>query len=148
MDGRIAMSLAGHEISGHATPGAAPRVVVVIEDEAIVLAGYQMLFESWDYHVVAAQSVEEALELLAEESRTPGFILADFRLRDGQTGIEAIEHLRGKFGADIPGVVVTGDTTVTVDGLRKALASGMPVLHKPVNGRQLQEILSRSFGST
>ena len=127
--------------------GTARRVVVVIEDEAIVLAGYQMMFESWDYHVVAAQTVEEAMETLAEESCSPGFILADFRLRDGQTGVEAIERLRQAFGDDIPGVVVTGDTTVTVEGLRKALASGMPELHKPVNGRQLHDILTRSFGT-
>ncbi len=146
-DGLIVMVLAGHEISEHPSTGAAQRVVVVIEDEAIVLAGYQMLFESWDYHVVAAQTVEEAIETLAEEANAPGFILADFRLRDGQTGVEAIDRLRQAFGLEIPGVVVTGDTTVTVEGLRKALASGMPVLHKPVNGRQLQDILTRSFGN-
>ena len=142
------MGLAGHEISGHPSTVGAQRVVVVIEDEAIVLAGYQMLFESWDYHVIAAQTVTEALEVLAEESCVPGFILADFRLRDGETGVDAIARLRGAFGAAIPGVVVTGDTTVTVDSLRKAVAAGMPVLHKPVNGRQLQDILDHSFGAS
>ena len=133
-------------MSGPPSTGAAQQVIVVIEDEAIVLAGYQMLFESWDYHVIAAQTVEEAIEVLAEEASAPGFILADFRLRDGQTGIEAIERLRQTYGPDIPGAVVTGDTTVTVDRLRHAMAAGMPVLHKPVNGRQLHDILSRSFG--
>jgi two-component system phosphate regulon response regulator PhoB len=125
---------------------AASGVVVVIEDEAIVLAGYQMLFESWDYHVVAAQSAEEALEQLAEEDVLPGFILADFRLRDGKTGPQAIEDLRARFGAHIPGAVVTGDTTVTADGLRHAQAAGIPVLHKPVNGNQLRDLLNRSLG--
>ena len=120
-------------------------VVVVIEDEAIVLAGYRMLFESWGYRVVAAQSVDEAEHLIATTG-TPGFILADYRLRDGKTGTEAIKHLRLRFGRDIPGVVVTGDTTVTVDGLRTAAAEGMPILHKPVNGRQLQDLLSRALG--
>ena len=144
-DGLIVMVLAGHEISEHPSTGAAQRVVVVIEDEAIVLAGYQMLFESWDYHVVAAQTVEEAIETLAEEANAPGFILADFRLRDGQTGIDAILHLRRAFGSDIPGALVTGDTAVTVGGLRQAMASGMPVLHKPVNGRQLHDVLTHAF---
>jgi CheY-like chemotaxis protein len=139
------MTLVSDGASGHASADLSTRVVVVVEDEAIVLAGYQMLFESWDYHVIAAQTVDEAIELLEEEALCPGFILADFRLRDGQTGLQAIERLRETFGADIPGVVVTGDTTVTVEGLRQAIASGMPVLHKPVNGRQLQDILARSF---
>ncbi|WP_039851840.1 response regulator [Magnetospirillum fulvum] len=119
--------------------------MVVIEDEAIVLAGYQMLFESWGYVVIAAQSADEALGMLEAGSMPPGFILADFRLRDGQTGTEAIERVRQAFGPDIPGVVVTGDTTVTVDRLRLAASEGMPILHKPVNGRQLQELLTRSF---
>ena len=141
----MAMALATDETSGSVSGGVPQRVVVVIEDEAIVLAGYQMLFESWDYHVIAAQTVAEAIETLEEECCSPGFILADFRLRDGETGLDAIQQLRQTFGGDIPGVVVTGDTTVTVEGLRLAVASGMPVLHKPVNGRQLQDILSRSF---
>jgi CheY-like chemotaxis protein len=42
-----------------------PPLVVVIEDEAIVLAGYQMLFESWGYRVIAAQSADEAVALIA-----------------------------------------------------------------------------------
>ncbi|CCG41676.1 Putative two-component response transcriptional regulator (CheY family) [Magnetospirillum molischianum DSM 120] len=121
--------------------------MVVIEDEAIVLAGYQMLFESWGYVVIAAQSADEALGMLEGGAIQPGFILADFRLRNGQTGTDAIERVRQAFGPDIPGVVVTGDTTVTVDRLRLAASEGMPILHKPVNGRQLQELLTRSFKS-
>lgn len=136
----IGSSIAG---SGDAAPGS--RVVVVIEDEAIVLAGYQMLFESWGYVVIAAQSADEALQLLASSVVPPGFILADFRLRDGQTGTDAIERVRQVFGGNIPGVVVTGDTTVTVERLRLAASEGMPILHKPVNGRQLQDMLNRSF---
>ena len=143
----MTMTLVSDGASGSASTDVSPRVVVVVEDEAIVLAGYEMLFESWDYHVIAAQTVDDAIELLTEEALTPGFILADFRLRDGQTGLQAIERLRETFGSDIPGVVVTGDTTVTVEGLRQAIASGMPVLHKPVNGRQLQDILARSFSN-
>jgi two-component system, OmpR family, phosphate regulon response regulator PhoB len=124
----------------------APALVVVIEDEAIVLAGYQMLFESWGYRVIAAQSVSEAVEQLEDEGEAPAFILSDFRLRDGQTGTEAIGLLRRSYGSAIPGAVVTGDTTITGEGLREAEATGTPILHKPVNGRQLQDILSRSLG--
>ncbi|CAA7615460.1 CheY-like receiver protein [Candidatus Terasakiella magnetica] len=127
--------------------GGAGALIVVIEDEAIVLAGYEMLFESWGYRVVAAQSAAEALAQLAQDHLCPNFILADFRLRDGKTGTDAISALRQTYGAEIPGVVVTGDTTVTVDGLRVAAAEGMTILHKPVNGRQLQEILDTSLGT-
>lgn len=124
--------------------GTAP-LIVVIEDEAIVLAGYQMLFESWGYRVVAAPSTEEALRLLRDGHHSPDFILADYRLKEGNTGTEAIQALRSAFGSGIPGVLVTGDTAV--DRLRHAAASGLPILHKPVNGRQLLDILQRSLGA-
>jgi CheY-like chemotaxis protein len=120
-------------------------LIVVIEDEAIVLAGYQMLFESWGYRVVAAPSTEDALRALREGDESPDFILADYRLKEGNTGTEAIQALRSAYGASIPGVLVTGDTAV--DRLRHAAASGLPILHKPVNGRQLLDILQRSLGA-
>jgi CheY-like chemotaxis protein len=120
-------------------------LIVVIEDEAIVLAGYQMLFESWGYRVIAAPSTEDALTQLRMAEETPDFILADYRLKEGNTGTEAIQTLRDTFGPAIPGVLVTGDTAV--DRLRHAAASGLPILHKPVNGRQLMDILQRSLGA-
>jgi len=121
---------------------AAP-LIVVIEDEAIVLAGYQMLFESWGYRVAAAQSTDEAMALLNDRAEAPRFILADYRLKEGRTGTEAIESVRDAYG-DIPAVLVTGDTAV--DRLRHAAASGLPILHKPVNGRQLLDLLRRTLG--
>lgn len=120
-------------------------LIVVIEDEAIVLAGYQMLFESWGYRVVAAPSAEDALQALKDNAFQPDFILADYRLKEGNTGTEAIQALRSAYGNSIPGVLVTGDTAV--DRLRHAAASGLPILHKPVNGRQLLDILQRSLGA-
>lgn len=126
-----------------ARSGASP-LIAVIEDEAIVLAGYKMLFESWGYRVVAAPSTEDAMAQLAELNQAPNFVLADYRLKDGNTGTDAIAQLRKAFGATIPGVLVTGDTAV--DRLRHAAASGLPILHKPVNGRQLLDILQRSIG--
>lgn len=119
-------------------------LLVVIEDETIVLAGYQMLFESWGFRVVAAPSGQEALENARAAGSPPDFILADYRLRDGRTGTEAIAMLREEFGADIPAMLVTGDTAV--DRLRNAAASGLPIIHKPVEGRALREILRKTLG--
>ena len=119
--------------------------IVVIDDEEIVLAGYQMLFESWNYRVIAASSGQEAVEMVRNSGCIPAFILADYRLKEGLTGIEAIEAVRNTFGVTIPSVLVTGDTAI--DRLRSASASGLLVLHKPVNGRQLQDLLRQTFSS-
>ncbi|WP_173979602.1 response regulator [Magnetospirillum sp. UT-4] len=119
-------------------------LIVVVEDEAIVLAGYQMLFESWGYRVIAAISADDALRQLDESEGRPGLILADLRLRDGCTGTDAIARVRAVCGIDVPGVLVTGDTAG--ERLNQAAALGLPILHKPVNGRHLQDLLQRTVG--
>lgn len=118
-------------------------MIAVVEDEAIVLVGYQMLFESWGYDVVAAGSADEAVEQLRQAEAPPDVIVADYRLKNGRTGVEAIRTIEEAFQASIPGILVTGDTGA--DRLREAAASGLPILHKPVNGAQLQELISRAI---
>lgn len=120
-------------------------LIAVVEDEAIVLVGYQMLFESWGYEVVAAGSADEALEQLQQGNRAPDVIVADYRLKNGRTGVDAIRSIQAAFRAAIPGILVTGDTGA--DRLREAAASGLPILHKPVNGRQLQDLIGRALAA-
>jgi len=120
-------------------------LVAVIEDEAIVLVGYQMLFESWGYAVVAASSAEDALRSLRVGGRAPDVVIADYRLKDGQNGVGAIRLIQDEFGTSIPAILVTGDTGA--ERLREAAASGLPVLHKPVNGTQLRDLLHRCLAT-
>lgn len=119
-------------------------MIAVVEDEAIVLVGYQMLFESWGYEVVAASSADEALDQLRNRQRAPDVIVADYRLKNGRTGVDAIRSIQAEFSAAIPGILVTGDTGA--DRLREAAASGLPILHKPVNGNQLHDLIERALG--
>lgn len=131
-DGMLAAAGVGH----------AP-LVAVIEDEAIVMIGYQMLFESWGYRVVAAGSADDVLASLPPEGSIPDVIIADYRLRDGQTGVAAIRTIQDAFSKAIPAILITGDTGA--ERLREAAASGLPILHKPVNGTQLRDLLLRSL---
>src|SRR5690606_7274433 len=54
----------------------------------------------------------------------PDAIIADYRLRDGRTGIQTIERVQRERGRTIPALIVTGDTAV--DRLRVVKASGYP----------------------
>ena len=115
-------------------------LVAVVEDEALVLAGYEMLFESWGYQVVGATSVAEAVGKLRATAQVPDIIIADYRLKDGETGVDAIHAIRGLCGRAIPSILVTGDTAT--DRVRQAVTGGLPILHKPVNSVQLQALLT------
>ena len=122
-----------------ATEGTADAIglrVLVIDDEAGVRDAMALLLGDWGYRVTLASSVGEALSLLRE---APQAIVADYRLRDERTGAEAIAQVRETWGANIPALIVTGDTAP--DRLREASASGHPVLHKPVAAARLRAFL-------
>ncbi len=114
--------------------------VVVIDDEQAVREGTQAVLESWGCEVILAGSEEEAVEKL-KDCVPPHIIIADYRLREGKTGAQAIERLRVEFGKDIPALIITGDTDP--ERLREAQASGHALMHKPVQPAKLRAYLRR-----
>jgi len=119
------------------------RVVVLIDDEPIVLKGLSLVLQSWGYQVLAATSEAEAMEQLAAIETPPSVIVADYRLREGHTGTEAVAHIRDYFSVPIPSIIITGDTAP--ERLREAEASGLSILHKPVQPPALREILRETL---
>ncbi|MEO6291058.1 MAG: ATP-binding protein, partial [Burkholderiaceae bacterium] len=107
--------------------------VLVIDDDETVRSGMLHLLRDWGCECVAAESLEEALELARKQA--PDLVISDYRLREQCTGIDAIAALRGLLGKDLPALLITGDTAS--DRLWEARASGIPLLHKPVSPSQL-----------
>ncbi|MDQ2103611.1 PAS domain S-box protein [Azospirillum isscasi] len=114
-------------------------LVVVIDDEAIVLLSLRTLLEQWGYEVVAAVSGEEAVDLLHGLGRMPDLIIADYRLREGRTGVEAIRDIHGVCGVRIPAVVLTGDTAP--ERITEIRGAGFRLVHKPITPHILRELL-------
>ena len=117
--------------------------MVIIDDEASVLKALHLILEAWGFDVLAASSEDEAVALLEQQKRLPNAIVADYRLRNGRTGTEAIRHIRDLFDSPIPSIIITGDTAP--ERLREAEASGLSILHKPVQPPQLQLLLKETM---
>ena len=114
--------------------------VLIVEDDAIVLAGMTMMVESWGYTVTAASSGDAALAALAAAGAAPDVVIADYRLPEGKTGVEAIAALRQRYGAGLTAFLVTGDTSPDV--LRDVQKRHkLRVLHKPVAAETLRAAL-------
>jgi signal transduction histidine kinase/ActR/RegA family two-component response regulator len=111
--------------------------VLVIDDDDSVRTGMLCLLRKWGCDCEAVGSIDEALALA--QSRPPGLVISDFRLRDRRTGIEAIAALRTTLDKQLPALLITGDTAPL--RLREAQASGIPMLHKPVSPDQLYQKL-------
>jgi two-component system, sensor histidine kinase len=111
-------------------------LVLVIDDEVAIQEAIQSLLPSWGYEVIAAGSIEEMLQYTASLTKPPDLIISDYRLRGGEDGIAAIQRLQSEFNADIPGMLITGDTAP--DRLAEAQESGFVLLHKPVPNSKLR----------
>jgi CheY-like chemotaxis protein len=114
--------------------------MLVIEDDASVRTGLQVLVEGWGYETVAAASGEEALVIGAEQGWRFDAILADYRLGPGLTGIATAEEIHARSGRRRPTLVVTGDTAP--ERIAEIHASGFEILHKPVGAEQLRRKLA------
>lgn len=115
-------------------------LVLVIDDELAIREATQIMLQDWGCEPVLADSAESALDVIAQTGRSPEVIIADYRLRNSKTGVEAIETLHAKYGRDIPAIIITGDTAP--DRLREAEASGYHLLHKPLAPARLRALLS------
>jgi signal transduction histidine kinase len=117
------------------------KLIVVIDDDALVLDSVCGILRSWGCRAVPAASDTAAARRLRELGEQPDVIICDFRLADGKTGIEAIESLCAGLGVAVPAFLVSGDTAP--ERLREASASGYRLLHKPVAPITLRAQLNR-----
>jgi signal transduction histidine kinase/CheY-like chemotaxis protein len=119
----------------------ASRFILVIDDEVEIQEGMKALLTGWGHSVVSASSCAEMLEYATAFITTPNLIISDYRLRNGEDGIVAIERLRSEFNSDIPAILITGDTAP--DRIRDAVISDCFLMHKPVSDNRLRESIAR-----
>lgn len=116
------------------------RVVLCIDDDAMQLEALGMLFGQWDMHVLSAVSGTSACEALDASTKVPDLVIADFRLREGETGVDAIRAVSRRLGKPVPAIVLTGDTEPA--RIAEAAASGHGLLHKPVSPSVLRQAIN------
>lgn len=132
--------------SATAAPAAHPSpagfklgVVLVIEDEALVRRGLCAMLQAWGYTAIGAESGAEAVAELTRNQICPDIILADYRLRNGEVGPDAIAMVYVHCGHAIPAVIVTGDTAP--ERIREAQARNFRLLHKPIGVNDLRQLV-------
>ena len=122
------------------------RLALLIDDDTIVLMSLRTLLEEWGYDTLISGSPDQAVAIVAEAGRRPDVIVADYRLRAGRNGCEAIMDVRNELGLEIPGIILTGETGA--ECARDIARYGLGMIHKPVMPSQLWAVLQRLLGST
>jgi two-component system, sensor histidine kinase len=130
------------QVSGTALTGLRTSdVVIVIDDNVAIQLAMQALLGAWGCQVYVAANPAALMPQLMGLQAAPALLLCDARLRDGEDGINAIAEIREAFNLDVPAILISGDTGP--ERLREAVASGLPLLHKPVTQAHLREAIAR-----
>lgn len=117
------------------------RTILVVEDDAMVLMGLQMILETWGMEVLPAEDMAQVLKRL--EHGRPDLILSDLRLRAGLTGFEVVERVREVVGRPVPAIILTGETgkAELAEGQRRHLT----FLHKPIQADPLRAAIDAAM---
>lgn len=110
--------------------------VLLVDDDALVLAGTQSILGAWGCKVCAVATLREAREQCAVQ--VFDLVICDHRLPDG-SGLELIAWLEADCSGRISAILVSGDTALEV--LQQVMASGHQLLHKPVRPAKLRSLM-------
>jgi two-component system, sensor histidine kinase len=116
-------------------------VVVVIDDDGNISDAMKALLEECGCLAIVGEDLDVVSGLLSSSTLKPQAILADYRLKNGLTGIEAIVRLRATYG-DVPAALVTGEMNIAA--LQELDPPPYQVLRKPLDPSAIRAVL-RSF---
>jgi Na+/proline symporter/signal transduction histidine kinase len=110
--------------------------VLCLDDDPDIVEGMVALLGRWGVRVLAARSIADAERHTAEGR--PDVILADFHLREAETGLEALRRLCAL--GRCPGALVTANASESL--AHEARTGGFEVLRKPVKPAALRALLA------
>ncbi len=119
------------------------RRVVLVEDDAMILAGMVLLLEDMGMKVETFSSAKAALESDLTSAENVDFYLSDLGLPD-LSGMDFLEALQRRRGRHIKAAILTGDTSQERMGMIKS--SQWPVLFKPIDPDKLLQVMDEQDG--
>jgi len=121
------------------------HLVLVVEDDAAVRDGLEVLLASWGAEVVSLPGLDATRDWLDGRGRptgptpAPALVITDYRLDDGTTGLDVIAAVRARHGPAVPALVVSGTSTTELEGRAQEL--GFHLLVKPVLPSRLRAMV-------
>lgn len=113
--------------------------ILIIEDEALIALDLENIVRGLGHRVIEiARTKAEAIAAI--ERRRPGLILADVRLADGSSGLDAVREILGEL--ELPVVFITAYPERVLTGLRPEPTFVIP---KPFQPETVRIIVSQAM---
>jgi len=113
--------------------------VLIIEDEPVIALDLQRLAQDLGHRIIGVGATHaEAVSLV--ENQTPGLVLADVRLADGSSGIEAVGEILKSY--DVPVVFITAYPERLLTGDRPEPAF---LITKPFNDQTVKAMIGQAL---
>ena len=125
------------EASGLSVEG---LTIFVIDDDIPILDSMRQLEPSWGCRFKLFSSILEVSSYIKNNNDRPDVIVSDYRLAGSVTGIDVINQCQAHYGADIPAMLITGDTDPEL--LSEIEHIGIHILHKPIDAEKLKAVLA------
>jgi CheY-like chemotaxis protein len=115
------------------------RQILCIDNDRGVLVAMSTLLRGWGCKVQTAWNFSSACQQINEQG-LPAFILVDYQLDDGVTGLQVLKSLGKEYRKSFPAVVITANNTENVR--KEAEDAGCLFLPKPVRPAALRAAMA------
>ena len=113
--------------------------VAIIEDEPLIAMDLESLVENLGHEVVGLARTRAEAVALARSAR-PGLVLADIRLADGSSGLDAVNDILEIFG--VPVIFITAYPETLLTGQRPEPAF---LISKPFRAETVKAVVSQAL---
>jgi PAS domain S-box-containing protein len=118
--------------------------IALVEDNPMVLRSITLSLELVGHQVIAAGDGKSVIAKLA--GIAPDIVISDYRLEPPENGFDVIETLKNIFGANLPAMIITGDTDPAL--IRSMAGRGIVVHYKPLPIESLQTYIAEAIART
>ncbi|KQT54498.1 histidine kinase [Aureimonas sp. Leaf454] len=115
--------------------------VLVVDNEAAIRSGMQVLLTGWNCRVDLAASPAEAMERACAASLD--IVLVDYHLGEAN-GVDVVAELRRRIDPGLPAILITADRSAALR--ETAAAAGIDLLTKPVKPASLRAAMAQGRG--
>ncbi|MAY14279.1 MAG: hypothetical protein CMI06_02960 [Oceanospirillaceae bacterium] len=113
--------------------------IMVVDNEASIVMAMESLLSVWGSHCISFSSTSDALAAIAD-GFIPDFMIVDYRMPGRYDGCSFVHEVRRTL-ADVPALIVTGDTSDEV--VSSFHRQRLDYLHKPIKPAQLRMLVAR-----